>query len=36
MNDYTSPTLDTEVLAFWYRQSQWQRAAFDAVAAYLG
>ncbi len=29
-------TLDTEVLAFWYRQAEWQRAAFDAYLAYLG
>jgi len=36
MQHSNSLTLDTEVLAFWYRQSQWQRTAFEAVAAYLG
>lgn len=27
---------DIEVLAFWYQQAQWQRAAFDTYVAYLG
>ncbi len=29
-------SLDSEVVAFWYRQSQWQRAAAAALEAYLG
>src|SRR5690554_6803457 len=33
---FRSFTLDPEVLAFWYRQSQWQRDALAALAAYLG
>src|SRR5690554_3940594 len=36
MNHSHSFTLDFEVLAFWYRQSQWQRDALAALAAYLG
>ena len=36
MNHSNSFTLDTEVLAFWYRQSQRQRDAFEAIAANLG
>jgi hypothetical protein len=36
MNHFNSFTLDPEVLAFWYRQSQWQRDALAAVEAYLG
>ncbi len=31
----TPPSFDAEVLAFWARQAQLQRAALDALAAYL-
>ncbi len=36
MNHSNSFTLDPEVLAFWYRQSEWQRDALAAIKAYLG
>ena len=36
MHHSTSSLFDTEVLAFWHHQAQWQSAAFEAYAAYLG
>lgn len=31
-----SPARDDEVLAFWSLSAQWQRAAAEALKAYLG
>lgn len=31
----TSPARDSEVLEFWRSHAQWQRAAADALKAYL-
>lgn len=36
MQDSNAFTFDTEVLAFWHSQAQFQKAAFDACLAYLG
>lgn len=32
----TPPARDNEVLEFWSLEAQWQRAAVEALKAYLG